>query len=646
MSDHTEYKSVWGTYKSEIGQALTEFLFGNDENLDPLDFTDPRVKYYVVERESAGGRGSAPVFDAERTLFERFWPPAACPQVLQLVGGSGSGKSTFIRYFFQYFLPYYETLIHGLDAASKVSIIHERAFRRHILLWADLRRPQLNLRSFVFNRLGRSLHHVAKGLALANDFEGEYTEEQVWSNISHLAKETTAEERKWYISWVFDNSDQLTQAQQLDLTNIVLTYIPEQSSSVSATEPVLDGQSRDLWRIIVPIRPETQTNLARSWDPLRNRDTINLDPIKHVPLVEKRADFVFTLVNDSMRHHQPDPHRITEKRADWELGPPEDIAKVLYEDILAANRFEHETQLTSRESKELLDQLVNNSARRRLILLPRVALSHIFRERKARGLKAKWAPPLVTPFYFFNALIRGDSDQYYPHETDCLILNLYDLGITPGKAHSIFVGLHAVYLLSQGRQWSDVKASLEKMGYIENDVAKCEQWLVNKELMKELWQGGYQVESSVVKGHWDLLKETAYTDNMAAACASSWGSPEQAPPTDPLDPRQLLRRFGGSLWFMKRIWQAERMLPVYSADVSAHWGTFADFDKFHKELGLRSVTHYVADEYLDMMQKLRDYDKPDKVIKSEQEQWGENISELNALVKESKDDHALDARYK
>jgi hypothetical protein len=645
MSDYKEYKSLSETYRREIDQALTEFLFGNEENLDPLHFNDPRVEYYVVEREPSGGGRSARKFDAEQQLFERFWPPVAGPQVLHIVGGSGSGKSTFTRYFFQYFLPHYETLLNGLGASSQVSIIHTKALRRHILLWADLRRQGPDFRPFVFKKLGKSLHHVAKRLGFVNDFEGEYTEDEVWDNISQLANETEGEERKWYISWVFDNPDQLNEGEQLDLAEIVFAYIPEEPSNIFATKPVLDGQRRELWRIVIPVRPETRTNLAPLWDPFPNKDSIDLARVRHDTLIEKRADFVLQMVSTSMRHHQSDPFRITRERADFELGTPKEMAKGLREDILAANRLEQEYP-TSHGAMVLLDQLVNDSARRRVILLPRIALSPVFRERRALGITKNWTP-LVTPFYFFDGLIRGDAAVFSAHAANCLILNLYDLGATAtrGQPHSIFVGLHAIYLLTRCGQWIDVKASLGKIGYGEGDVAECEQWFVNKELIKKLWGGGYRIESSVVKGHWELLKERAYTDNMAVACANSWGSAEKAPPTNPLDSKQLLLRFGGSLWFMKTMWDAERALPVYTTDVSSHWDTFGDFAKFHKQLGLPSVMHYVAAEYMERIQKLPErYERPREAIETDEPLWQKDLDELRELVKGSGRENALDAR--
>lgn len=635
------------TYRKEIGKAMTEFLFGDEENLDPIEFGDPKVKYYVVDRKPSAGKDIVQKYDAERQLFKKFWPPANYRQVLHIIGGQGSGKSTFTRYFFQYFLPHYETLVNSMDPSSDLCKIYAEALRRHILLYADLRHaPATDFRPYVFKKLGKSLDHVAKRLGFANDFRGDsdYVEDKVKYNISQLAKETEGKERKWYISWVFDNSDQLEMEQLLELTSIVLDLIPQEQSRIFPNDPVQNGQRRELWRVIIPIRPETWTNLEHKWAPFINRDSLDLDPIEHNILVKKRADFVFQTVSQSMKHHQPDPKRITKDRADWELVTPKEMAERLKADMLDVRLVSGDTRLISPEARNVLDQLVGESARRRLNLFRRVAFSRSFGSRKARGRREDWTAPVVTPFYFFDGLICGNDNVFDPRK--CSILNLYNLGATQtsGAPYSIFVGIHAIYLLTLGKQWAEAKKDLAKIGYRDNDLNECEQWLVNKELIKDLLHGGYWIESSIVGGHWALLKERAYTDNMAVACARSWDFGDKVPETDPLDAEQLLCRFGGSLWFLKKIWESEKRLTVYSTDAFPHFKTLGEFNAFRKNLRLPSITHYVANEYLLRIQGLSGYWKPKRAIESDREQWQKNHQELKELVEESGKTEALDAR--
>ncbi len=634
------------TYRTEIGEALTEFLFGEEENLDPIKFDDPRVEYYVLKRKPRSGEDSVRDFNAEKQLFENFWPPNNYPQVLHLIGGQGSGKSTFTRYFFQYFLPYYERLVNSLDPNSELCKIHSEALRRHILLYVDLRfAPAMDFRPYVFKKLGASLNYATKRLGCSNTFEGklEYTEDWVMHNISQLAEETEHEERKWNVSWIFDNSDQLGKDQLIELMNIVFGQIPREQSSAFPTDPVQDGQGRELWRVIIPLRPETWTNLESNWAPFHNRDRLELDPIDHNALMKKRADFIFQNVGQSKKHYQPEPKRITKDRADWDLKTPEEMATALQKDMQDASILEGNMLLTSEEARSVLDQLAGDSSRRRMSLCRQVAFSRSFGARKARGRRAGWTKPIVTPFYYFDGLICGNRRVHDPNRSP--VLNLYNLGATQtsGAPYSIFVGLHAISLLIRGRQWTKVKTDLAKIGYPDNDLNECEQNLLNKELIKELWHGGHQIESSMICGHWELLKERAYTDNMAVACARSWGFGKDVPKTDPLDPQQLPRRFEASLWFLKKVWDAEQSLTVYSPDALPDFENLGQFSDFRNTLDLPSVTHYVTSEYLDKVQKLRDYERPRIAIQSDREQWQKNLEELNNLVEESKDEHALDA---
>ena len=486
-------KTISETYSSELKAVLTEFLFGEDGNLIPLDFKDPKVNQYVTERRLSSGRNEVRLFYAEQQLFDKFWPQNADPQVLQIIGGTGTGKSTFIRYFFQYFLPHREYLLSSSHPDLQMAEIHAKAVRRHIVLYADLRRlNSRHLKKYIFRALGECLQHTAERLCLTNMLQDvdKHTEDNVMRNISQLAKEAEKGERKWYISWVLDNADQMDESIERDLVQIVRAYMLQEPSPIFATEPVKDGQRRDLWRVIIPVRPETRINLLPLLEPFSNLTSIDLNPIDPDVLIRKRADFLLETVGSSQRHYSIYPFDSTDARVGFDLRTPDEMAKNLQKVMLAASRLESGMHATTAEARNLLDKLVNDSARRRLNLLPRVALSRSFIERYEEGMRKGWNPP-VSSFYFFDGLIRGDDTRY--DAAKCRILNLYDLGAKPGHYHSIFVGLHSIYLLTKGIQWVDVKTNLTKIGYPDNDLAECERWLKDRDLIKKLWNGEYRI---------------------------------------------------------------------------------------------------------------------------------------------------------
>jgi hypothetical protein len=461
----------------------------------------------------------------------------------------------------------------------------------------------------------------------------------VMNNISKLAREVENDERKWFISWIFDNSDQMGAQAQHNLVQIVRRIIPQQPTDEFALDPVRE-KGRELWRVIIPIRPETEINLISSWDPAI-RTLIHLDPVDPDLLVSKRADYVFDIVKSSKRHFSKDPLDITNLRPDFDLRTPGEMAETLNEALLAANRLQTRESTTTQSARKVLDKLINNSARRRLNIIPRVALSRSFLERYERGLREEWSV-LVTPFYFFDGLLRNNKGEFDASDPECLILNLYDLGPTCGHHHSIFVGVHSIYLLHQGIDWPNVRTDLSKIGYTDNDLDTCEERFLAKELIKKLLNGNYLTEQLIVDGHWELLKERAYTDNMAVACARTWGDTTKAKQFDPFNLSQLVDRFDGSLWFIKKIWEAEQKVNSYTINVLLHNETFENFKQTYQNIGLPSITNYIAREYLyRMQQSLPSYELPFETIATEKERWDKYLEELRQIVDQSSKPVAL-----
>ena len=233
-----------------------------------------------------------------------------------------------------------------------------------------------------------------------------------------------------------------------------------------------------------------------------------------------------------------------------------------------------------------------------------------------------------------------------PHDSENLVLNLYALGGSPKKddPYSVFVGLHAILLLSRDMHWGDVKSSLERIGYHPKHVQESETWLKSKDVIKEV-AGVWRTELPIARGHWALLKERAYTDNMAVACAIDWKCPEKAAPTDPLRSESLLSRCTGSIWFLQEIWKAECALSHYPSDSEAQkrCGDFSTFSASREELQLPSITHLVAKEYLNRMNALPKWPRLSEAITTGWGVWDQNHSDLTDLVEAAARPDALNA---
>jgi hypothetical protein len=185
----------------------------------------------------------------------------------------------------------------------------------------------------------------------------------------------------------------------------------------------------------------------------------------------------------------------------------------------------------------------------------------------------------------------------------------------------------------------DTFAALEKLiaFYINqhNSVASCERWLVNKEIIKALFDRGFLAKQSVISGHWALLKERAYVDSVAVACAEGWGIAPLVRQTDPLDPSRLVQRFSGSVEFLKRIWVAEKSVFSYSSHYSARGVVYGEFSSLIKDLCIPSVTHYLARDYLSKIGRMPEYPAAAAAIMADQTKWENCLQGLRDLVRKS-----------
>ena len=612
-------------YEAELNQALTEHLFGDDADLGEIAYNDERASYYVGKRTPQANHQPEGDFSPEGKLYSMVWPKAGPgKQLVHVVGGAGAGKSTFIRYFFQYFLPNRERIINGAEAGDDVDLIHRHLLDNHIFLYADLRRGFDRL----WKTLGNGLARAAKkrGISLAICSGGEISENDVRNAISQLSRETDGGSRKWYISWILDNSDQLTDTEQKNLVQMIFDWIAEEPSSGMPISPVIDADKREIWRVIVPIRPETRRALEADWHPLRNRAVLLLDPIDHDLLMEKRSEFLCNAVSRSNKSTfvdlcevRPSPGELPasrlSKRPHFDMVVSAEKASELATYLRVAHGAVDNTSDGStmpEQARPIFDKLVNDSARRRLHLVRRVISSVVFQERMRLGQLSK--------FYFLESLIRDSDVVFDPDDPNNPLLNLYAIGSEEGKSDpfSTFVGIHAIWFLKQRHEWAETRIQMGRLGYPNRHLDACEDWLRNKEVLRNV-AGRFHEEFAIADAHWELLHEPAYTDSMAVACATIWKSPDKARPTDSLRSENLLPRLDASAWFIEQVWEAERSLSWYRAsdpDFCARCGEFLAFDKTRRGLKLPVVTNMVASAYLRRLNGLPFWLKPREALAS------------------------------
>jgi hypothetical protein len=630
--------SVNYVYRNELQSAFTEYLLGESKDLPPLSLDDPRIRYYVSSRRD--GEQSVPVASEEK-LFQEFWPPGQREQVIFVIGGAGAGKSTFLRYVFQYYIPH-RPVLRGHKRTSEIYALHQRSLSHHILAYADLASAK-PLKEHSYDRLHESISTTAKRCGFEyGGATGGKSEDVFRPAITELAQQVEAKKRRWYLSWVLDNADHLNQTDLKMLMRVVREYVPDIPPKGAAEDPVVADSGRDLWRVVIPVRPETWLNLHPLFATFKNFVELRLPDLDSDVLVRLRAVFLRTILSGTTRHFETNVNEPGQHRPYFHLDTPREMAARMNRALVQAYR--RGPTGVSPEAREVFDDLANGSARRLLSLLPRAAFSETIQARRARAQQEHWVPPQVSDFYFFDGLIRGDEKRFIADSSENKILNLYNLGAPPAmEPHTTFVGLHSVYLLGRGDSWHDVWTKLVRLGYRSEDMLACREWLVDMELLKPLWSSQYQVELRIAKAHWRLLRERAYTDNMAVVCASAWGLKDKAGEFDPLDYGNLLPRCSGGIWFIEEIWRREKDVRRFRQERHREFTEFSGFSRFYTQVGLPCVTHYVASEYRKMLGRVITSASVRTTVEQEKERWSELMARLDGIVSDAARDDAVKA---
>jgi len=215
---------------------------------------------------------------------------------------------------------------------------------------------------------------------------------------------------------------------------------------------------------------------------------------------------------------------------------------------------------------------------------------------------------MVSPFYFFDGLMCGVNGIYRPDEDDNLILNLYGMGnaVDDASTFSLLVGVHAMSLLDKGNAWSKVTQTLLTIGYPQEDVASAASWLEAKGVVK--WIGKnkksaeeYQVETPLIKAHWTILRERAYTDNAAISMGPAMKLVESAEGavTDSTNYADCSRRVRLSCSFLRCIKAAQDKIQNSGTAQARHAMTHDRFKDDFDNLALPDVYVYAGAAYRD-----------------------------------------------
>jgi hypothetical protein len=604
------------SFRDEINDAITEDLFRTSFRSNkcflPLPESNQRIGYYVAKRYDRSTNCVKKAFSAENDFFGRYWPRRGkrSAQILLVLGREGIGKSTFLQYFFRHFLPYYYEQDTYNEIQDGPASEWEDVWLRHIVLCSNLQRVSAieEMYATMYEYFASQLLSTSKWTRGAGAWNGDEVRTATDSAIATLARRTdqkrNGEERKFFITWIIDNTDLMTERLQLDLLNSAINRVREAIPERDPYDPI-ESREDELWKIIIPLRPETYNRLAYAIHPFGNKEVWYLDPVTHEELDSTRGKLLEDLIIRTDRHVEemiwPEEERV---KPPIKLTTAAVAGRAL-RDSFAAQVDDLEGDVPA-WAQHIYDDLVDGSVRRYLWLRRRLALSNTINSRLAQGKQDAWSGPRLSHFYFLDGLLCGESGIYEATEDDNLILNLYDVGADPthNGPYSLLVGVHLISLLRDETNWDDARHKLEGLGYPPIEIEHASACLIQKGAMKFVTEtpngtDRYQIETPIIRAHWNILRERAYTDNVAISLGVKMGlaSESESVRTISVEYGDFSRRVSHSCAFLRRLQQAQNMIANPNTARVRHQKDNDDFREHLQKIGLPDVYKYAGAEY-------------------------------------------------
>jgi Cdc6-like AAA superfamily ATPase len=309
------HNSPSGTQKNEIAYTFSEEVDqGLREAILPGRFGSwfPResASLYVHKRRwEATELSKVTAYQYEYLLHSRYWPGHNSNYPLLIIQGpEGIGKTTFLKFYFDCYLPNYLLFMDPQATDQEIEQWSRNYRSSHVVLYSDL-------------RYGRSREDVKR--RMATDFDDQISRDDRFKDLTirdayamweralrwndplhamktqsdvdrreyrrriieeHLATvwqiERTVEEKLWYlaqrkvngkrefyVTLILDNLDQLPEDIQEHVLDTVLQWLGKTTHHQSNEE---EDRSYDinLWKVIVPLRPETRAMLSHKLEPI------------------------------------------------------------------------------------------------------------------------------------------------------------------------------------------------------------------------------------------------------------------------------------------------------------------------------------------------------------------------------------------
>lgn len=549
---------LFDTYKQLIKSTLRDDIFC-DCPFGECD--ESAVELYEPIRQ----RKHATSGNLEARFHSALWDEGT--KIIVILGDAGSGKSTFLRYYFGYYIDHYLDDLLGAKSQLVNRVIGKPLFTAHVDVFnqytsggvEDLLYP--SLRTQLHERLNPGFfsssssrlwdrYIESKGLGEVyrrHKFNGTdenwlHERASVWlENDGRVLKEAmhvcNANRQFTKSILIADNADLTSAEVQVELWKLLSFW-----SNTSGNTPPTEQLEFD--KFIVCFRPETWMTIKSSMTSI-TAEVFSVEPPDENKMIIRRArnlrrhvsisklsfeDEVAVPINGDVQG---------KKRTSYKMYfsyPNSSVARMFecmllvdIDDVRNPEKF-----LIPNAIKQIYDGLCNGSTRR-AIHIRRNIISHQGVQNEVANVlgssfrdSGRPAKITIRTYTFLDAVICGSNDFYQKHmdhDADLfLVVNLFNVDFTHASfAEDMLAGPCACHFLLRGVSTeADLIKHLEGLGFSEQNCAAIIEKFVQASLIHRVGKWGsrgekLRIERDFLNAHNLLLSEAAYIDNMAQA---------------------------------------------------------------------------------------------------------------------------------
>lgn len=538
------------TYERMLNDHLGENCFlprkDQDGKLLPIDrfgeaLEDEDIGHYVKERLDTG---------SDVGVYEKKLHDAICPcsgrethPIVSLVAGEGTGKTTLLRYFFDYYLK----RLQNLANQSK----HDKFIKQKIVLYKDLmtdtrlvfvfdalkniiaeKFPNIDTEQdlAMWNRKARwgANHHELSRRSLKKEiceYRNDYVEQQGYRNDSRVwVKEAVwylRIHKKKYVVLFWDNLDQTKPSMQEEVVETLLEWANQESESDRTRKET------GYLKFILPVRKITFELLKLRINPAiaEHITQISLEKIDEAKMLGQRTDVLNREINSSRviaRHRQ----QVDMKgKILWIYRPvsrtqASSTFKLMLKSLPICNDDSRKLSAIATPLKDYCHGSIRRALRLHKRLL-KSAAGGVTLHNLMQGKRED-----ISQYKYLDGIICGNN-KWYNEDADYDMPNLYRIAENQEQKiedypYSIWCGPCLIkYLGWYAYDTIDYQILVNdfmKLYFTEKEITSSLEKLEKSCLIKiDEYMNVKRIHlyTAAMQGLWKIFLEPAYTDNMA-----------------------------------------------------------------------------------------------------------------------------------